>query len=85
MILTIITWACLGVLLQVAEPILMIKRYFGFKEEEYEEYSSRKRFIHRLFYCAKCLTFWVALICTWNIQVAIISSILAGLIEKWIW
>jgi hypothetical protein len=85
MILTIITWACLGVLLQVAEPILLIKREFGFKEEEYDEYSKWRKFLHRLLYCAKCLTFWVALSFTWDIQVAIISSILAGLIEKWIW
>jgi len=84
MILTIVFWACVGVLLQVAEPILMIKR-IAFKEEEYEEYGETKRFIHRLLYCAKCLTFWFVLLCTWSIEVAVISSILAGLIEKWIW
>lgn len=79
----IIFWSCLGWLLQVAEPVLHIKRYFGFKAEEYDkkEYAS-KRWLHRLIYCTTCLTFWVVLIATWNIQIACISSTVATIIEK---
>lgn len=79
----IIFWSCLGWLLQVAEPILHIKRYFGFKAEEYDkpEYKN-KRWLHRLIYCTTCLTFWVVLISTWSLYTACISSVIATIIEK---
>lgn len=74
--------ACAGVLLQCAEPIIHIKRVFGFKEEEYDSYSKEKRFFHRMLYCAMCLTFWVGLALTWNIGTTIIGSVLAAYIYK---
>lgn len=80
--MNIIFWACVGVLLIEAEPIILMKRWFGFKDEKYDAMSKIMRFFHRLITCAMCLTFWVALICTWNIETAAISSILAALIHK---
>jgi hypothetical protein len=78
----IIFWSCLGWLLQVAEPILHIKRFLGFKIEEYDNSSYKnKRFLHRLIYCTTCLTFWVTLIFTWNIFTAVVSSTIATIIE----
>lgn len=82
MILSIVAWACFGYLLVVAEPVIMIKRWFGFKEEEYDEMSYNMRFFHRLLYCSKCLTFWVTILFTFDPVIAVISSVLAGLIEK---
>lgn len=78
----IIMWSCIGVLLQEAEPIQMLKRYIGFKEESYDTQSKEKRWIHRLLHCAMCLTFWVVLVSTWNIQISVISSVLAQIIHK---
>ena len=80
--MTIILWACIGVLLQEAEPIIMIKRYIGFREEEYDHWTKEKQYIHRLLHCALCLTFWITLIGTLNITVSIISSVLAALLHK---
>jgi len=82
MIYTILLWTSIGVLLQDAEPIIMIKRYIGFKEEDYDTYTKEKRYIHRLIYCATCLTFWITLIGTFNPTLAAISSVMAGLIQK---
>jgi uncharacterized membrane protein len=78
----IILFACIGVLLQEAEPIIMIKRHIGFKEESYDDQSKIMKFIHRLLYCAMCLTFWVALISTLNPTTAIISSVLSAILHK---
>jgi hypothetical protein len=82
MIYDIALWTCVAVLLQTAEPIIHIKRYFGFKEEEYDSMSKLKRLFHRLLYCATCLGFWVVLITTLQIDLAIITSVIAGLIHK---
>lgn len=84
-ILNIIGWASLGYLLVVAEPAIMLKRYFGFREEDYEEMKPSVRFFHRLLYCSKCFTFWLVLICTLNVFMAAICSVLAGYIEKMLW
>jgi hypothetical protein len=82
MIYEIALWTCIAVLLQTAEPIIHIKRYIGFKEEEYDTYSKSLRFIHRLLYCATCLGFWITLSFTWDLGTAIIASVIAGLIQK---
>jgi len=82
MILETTILACAGVLLQCAEPIILIKRWFGFKEEEYDRYSKEKRFFHRMLYCAMCLTFWVGLIVTWDLATSIIGSVAAALLYK---
>ena len=75
MILQILGIIAINILLQVAEPILLIKRWLGFKEEEYDRYTEKWRFIHRLLYCCACLGFWVALAISWNIYIAAICSI----------
>jgi hypothetical protein len=75
-------WSCIGVLLQEAEPIQMFKRSIGFKDELYDTLSKEMRFLHRLINCAMCLTFWVVLVSTWNIQISVISSVLAQIIHK---
>ena len=74
--------ACAGVLLQCAEPIIHIKRWMGFREEQYDTYTSAKRFFHRMLYCAMCLTFWVGLALTWDIAIAIVGSVAAAYIHK---
>ena len=79
----IIFWSCIGWLLQVAEPILHIKRWFGFKEENYDKPSYKDmRWLHRLIYCTTCLTFWVTLVWTWSLYIAVVSSVVATIICK---
>ncbi len=81
-VMTILGLSCLGYLLVVAEPMILLRRYFGFKEEEYEKMSKWLRFFHRLNNCPKCFTFWFALIYTFDPLTAAICAIIAGLIEK---
>ena len=40
-----------------AKPMILLKRLFGFKEEE--EYGQLKSFIRELIYCALCSGFWI--------------------------
>lgn len=82
MIEMIVFYSALGVLLQCAEPVIWIKRDMGYKEEEYDQMSKRNRTIHRLLYCAMCLTFWVSLITTFDPVVAVISSVGADILHK---
>lgn len=83
MINEIIFWSCIGWLLQVAEPILHIKRFLGFKIEEYDKPSYKDmRWLHRLIYCTTCLTFWVVLLSTWSLYIAVVSSVVSTIIEK---
>jgi hypothetical protein len=81
-IFNIIAIACIGVLLQIAEPIIYIKRWLDFKEEEYDSYSKFKKFVHRLLYCVTCLSFWVSYFITFDVYMASIISILATLLNK---
>jgi len=78
----IIALACLNVLFIVAEPILLLKRYIGFKEEEFDTYTPLKRFFHKLLYCCLCSGWWLSLIISQNIFIAAIASILGEYIYK---
>jgi hypothetical protein len=82
MILTIIGISCLSVLFQASEPMILLKRYVGLKEEEYHTYSKWRKIIHRMIYCCLCSGFWIGLILTWNILTASIISILGEVIYK---
>lgn len=72
---------CLSVIFQVAEPILLIKRLV-FKEEEYDTYSSTKRFLHRGLHCCLCSGWWIGFIFTLDPLMASIISIGSELIYK---
>lgn len=78
----IIALACLNVLFIVAEPIVLLKRYIGFKEEEFDAYTPSKRFIHKMIYCCLCSGFWLSLIISHNIFIAAIASVLGEYIYK---
>lgn len=82
MIITILGIISINILLQVAEPIILLKRLIGFKEEEYDRYNQVWRFFHRLLYCCACLGFWCGLIISWNIYIAAICSIASEWLYK---
>lgn len=78
----ILAISCLSVLFVVAEPMIILKRKFGFREEDYEDWSYNKRLLFRLITCALCSGFWLGAIITLNIYKAAIISILAEYIYK---
>lgn len=78
----IIAIACLTVLFVVAEPMIILKRHLGFKEEDYDKWSKCKRFVFRLITCCLCSGFWIGGLLTLNIYYAAMISILAEYIYK---
>jgi len=74
--------SCISVLFVVAEPMIMIKRYLGFKEEEYDNLSKNKRMLFRLLTCAMCISFWIGFIYTLSLYKASIISIISELIYR---
>jgi hypothetical protein len=78
----LIGFISIAVLFNTAEPILLLKRRIGFKEELYDTYSNNKKFFHRGLYCCMCSGFWIGLILTGNIFTASIISIGSELINK---
>jgi hypothetical protein len=82
MIIKILGLAALGFLLVNAEPAILLRRFIGFKEEEYNDYGVVKSFFYRMITCSMCLSFWIGLIVTQDIYQAAIISVLAMIIEK---
>jgi hypothetical protein len=72
---------CLTILFVASEPLIILKRYIGFKEEEYDNWDNKKRFIFRLITCALCSGFWIGII-SLSIYKAAIISVLSELIYK---
>jgi hypothetical protein len=72
----------LAVLWTYSEYGILFRRYIGFKEEEYDNYSPNKRFIHRGLYCGYCSSFWIALLVSFNFKTAVIVSLFAFILEK---
>lgn len=73
----------MSVLFINAEPMILIKRWMGFKEEEMGKNPLRD-FFTKLLYCEQCSGFWIALVFTQNFQVSCIISIVSGIIGKFI-
>ena len=81
-IIEIIAISCIGVLFVAAEPIILLKRYIGLKEERYDNMSEITRFFHRMLSCALCSGFWIALAITGDLYSAAICSVLAEAVYK---
>lgn len=81
MIFEIASIACLSVLFVIAEPMILIKRNMGFKEENIGSLKIKDIFT-KLLYCSLCSGFWIGLIYTHNIFMACIISVLAEYIDK---
>lgn len=81
-IFNIIGISCLTYLLVNSEPMILLKRFIGFKEEKYMEYNKIKQFIYRLINCCLCSGFWVGLIMTQSLLIAATISIVSEIIYK---
>lgn len=82
MIYTILFYTGLSVLFVYSEPMINLKRFCGFKEEEYDNYNKIKQTIHRMIYCLFCSSFWITLLLTMNFELAVIISLIAYLWEN---
>ena len=81
-LIKIIGLSCMTYLFVNSEPLILIKRGLGFKEEEYYDYGKIKGFIYRLITCCLCSGFWIGLIFTLNIYEACVIAIISELINK---
>lgn len=78
----IIKIAALSFLFVTAEPLILFKRFLGFKEEDYMKFSKTKAFVHRLINCCLCSGFWIGLIITHTVYDAALISIISEIIYK---
>jgi hypothetical protein len=78
----IIKIAALSFLFVTAEPLILFKRFLGFREEDYMKYGKVKAFISRLINCCLCSGFWLGLILTGSMYDAALISIISELIYK---
>ena len=80
----------MGFLFIHAEPLILLKRVLGFKEEQYDNYGVSKRFIYRLLTCVMCVSFWIGVILSLIFNLSLfdllltssVSSVLGAYIEK---
>lgn len=78
---SIIWVSCLTLLFVNAEPMILIKRWMGFKEELMGSNPLRDYFT-KLLYCCMCSGFFIGLVFTQNFQLACIISIVSELIDR---
>ena len=79
--IAIIGLACLSVLFVEAEPIVLIKRWLGLKEEEFDSWGPKKRYIYKMLSCALCSGFWIGLL-SGSLPKAAIVAALAEIVAK---
>jgi hypothetical protein len=90
MFLQILTIISISYLFIHAEPMILLKRWVGFQDEQYDNFSKSKKFIHKLINCWMCSTFWIGIIyslilgcCFQDIFIiSVISSFIAGIIDN---
>jgi len=80
-ILELFGLCCITILFVTSEPMVLIKRHLGFKEEYYYEWAPIKQFIFRLITCCLCSGFWIGLVYTQSILLASIISVMSEIIN----
>lgn len=80
---TILLVAALANLWVYSKPTILLRRYFDFKDEKYDDYSKIKQFFLELITCSWCSAFWIGTL--WlDLHIMCIGSIVAMAIEKYI-
>jgi hypothetical protein len=74
--------AAITMLFVVSEPMILLKRFIGFKDENYMLFSKTKAFIHRLINCCLCSGFYIGLIITGSLYDAALIAVISELIYK---
>jgi len=52
----------LSILITRSKPIILLKRYVGIKDEEFDDYNKPKQLFIELISCCLCLSFWIGFI-----------------------
>jgi len=71
----------LTTLITRAKPIILLKRYVGIKEEDFDDYSRPKQLFIELISCCFCLSFWIGFI-LYGFKIGVISSGISFLIDE---
>ena len=71
----------LATLVAYSEPMTYLKEKIGFKEQDYYEMSDTKQLFHRLLGCVWCLSFWITLILTLDIEIAVTVSLFGYILD----
>ena len=80
---SIIFIASLANLFVYSKPTILLRRWIGFKDEQFDDWSKIKKFFGELITCPMCSAFWIGAY-TLDIQIMAIAAIVANAIEKWI-
>jgi hypothetical protein len=78
----IIAVSCVTLLFINAEPMILLKRWMGFREEDICGVYKVRDFFTKLLYCCMCSGFWIGLVFTQNFYQAVIISIISEFIDR---
>lgn len=70
----------LSLLATRSKPIILLKRYVGIKDENYDNWNDIKKFLYELSSCMWCISFWIGLL--FGFKIAVISSLISFLIDE---
>lgn len=89
MIINILFVSGLALLLTRSKPVILIRRFLGLKEENYDNWGELGKFLYDLISCAFCLSFHIGMIYGLTIttlfisfKIAVISSLISFLIDE---
>ena len=71
----------LSILITRSKPIILLKRYVGIKDEEFDDYNKPKQLFIELISCCWCLSFWIGFI-LYGFKIGVISSGISFLIDE---
>lgn len=72
----------INLLIVYAEPVILLRRLIGFKEEDFNTMSKYKRFFFKLITCSGCIGFWISLLVLFNPLQAVLISVLTTIVEN---
>lgn len=81
-IVNILFYTGLSFLFTESEPMILLKRRLGFKEEDYDSFSKYKKYLHKLLYCTWCSSLWIGFFISFSLKMAVITSLFVYIIEK---
>lgn len=83
MIVSILFYLGLTALFVSSEPMILLKRYLGFKEEEIGKGKDKSHdFITKLIYCTWCSSIYITFFISFDFQLAVIVSFFFYIINK---
>jgi hypothetical protein len=81
LITSVLFYVGLAILFVEAEPMILLKRFIGFKEEDMGS-GPIYDFFCRLLYCSFCSGFWLTWIVSGDFNLAVITTFFVWIINK---